>query len=504
MNRKKLFTSLLAVAVIFAVIIQPAFAADFVGSKDVGGSTYAYNGDKAMGMVFDVADTVAITEMFAHVFGVGSSTEIRGVVYVANDAGNWDFVAATNIASITAEWNQLTFPASVELLSGDTYLLAHITNGARVVYYSGSGGGRVWNGSVDFNAPDGSQPVQLAYHYGAWAPIGVMAAAVPANIEAGLIAYFPFEGNAYDVVGGNDGVEIGNVIYTEGPVGQAAHFDGTGFIEAPGENMSLEEWTLSFWFKTDELPASEWYSPVAKEARTFEGDVGQYNYAFTHYYNGWADIQYETDGSNEDHMMHPGQPLDIDKWHHIVATRSASGEYKIYLQGVFGSSGDGTDVPTTSNPDAPLLIGGQVTSLTHLFKGSVDELRIYGRAVTAEEVQALFICNAVYADSCPTAEIMYVDRPVEVEVPGPVQIQIKTVEVIKTVTVPGETIYLPGEIVYVDKAVDLGKLVHDRIDEVRAIIESIDGLNHHTDGHGKDAGRAPDGQVDNRSKQKHN
>ena len=208
----------------------------------------------------------------------------------------------------------------------------------------------------------------------------------------GLIAYFPFDGDAEDVSdNGNHGIEVGSVTYTEGAVGLAAAFDGNGFIKAPGAPFTLEEWTISFWLYVEELPQRYWYSIVCKEARQFEGIQGNYNYAFTYYYNGWFDSQYEScSGDNDDHMMHPGRPLSQGKWHHIVSTMDFEGNYRIYLNGILAGTRISSDVPCTDDPEAPFLIGGQVTDMTFLFKGSVDELRVYGLAHDAEFIKELY------------------------------------------------------------------------------------------------------------------
>ncbi|MEE8399959.1 MAG: LamG domain-containing protein, partial [Desulfobacterales bacterium] len=419
---------LITMALLFCT--PPVFAAGFVGSKDIGGGSYNYSGPKAMGMIVDAPDTISIGEMSAHVQGLSTATEIRGVVYVSNGA-DWDFVAATDVSTISVGWNLLSFASPVELISGETYLLAHITNGSRFLAYSGTGGGRVWNGSVDFYNPEGSgsQPVQIAYHYATWAPYGDSTAEgvpgaeeepVAVDINDGLIAYFPFEGNADDMSGnGNGGAEVGVVSYEAGAVGKAATFGGEGFIIADGEPFALTEWTISFWIYVDEAPPQYWYSPVTKQAATTAGDAGNYNYAFTYWYNGWFNSQYEdSSGNNADHTMNTGQTMPPGQWHHIVSTRSASGDYRIYLDGILGNSSYGSDVPTIESPDTPFLVGGKVTDTTLLFKGQIDELRVYGTAHDAGFVQELYDLSEVTSGAeCPVSEPEIVEVETIVEVP---------------------------------------------------------------------------------------
>lgn len=235
----------------------------------------------------------------------------------------------------------------------------------------------------------------------------ILCAAPTANAESdmenGLIAYFPFDGDAKDVSGnGNHGIEAGSVTYTEGAVGLAATFGGNGFIEAVGNPFTLEEWTISFWLYIEELPQRYWYSIVCKEAQRFEGIQGNYNYAFIYYYNGWFDSQYEScSGDNDDHMMHPGRPLSPGQWHHIVSTLDFESNYRIYLNGNLAGTRISPDIPCTDDPDAPFLIGGQVTDMTFLFKGRVDELRVYGLAHNAEFINELYTAPAHIPSEIP-------------------------------------------------------------------------------------------------------
>ena len=66
-------------------------------------------------------------------------------------------------------------------------------------------------------------------------------------------------------------------------------------------------------------------------------------------------------------------------------------EYRIYRNGALAAS---TADPTAAPPnvDTPWAIGGrapQPDSLERLFEGQIDDLRVYGRALSAAEVEAL-------------------------------------------------------------------------------------------------------------------
>ena len=229
---KSTFFIAMIVLTIFAVIATEVHAETFIGSQEASGSTYNYPGTKAMGMVVEVTDPVSINEMYAHVFNVGNSSLIRGIIY-KETAGEWDVVAYSDTVDIVEGWNHISLPYTVELTTG-RYLLAHITDGTRVMYYSGSGGGRVWNADVDFDSPDASQPVQLAYHYGAWAPIvGEETTAVPEPTPQPtepFRAQYLFSGNANDTGGKGYHGEAFNVTLVEDRLGNpdsAFEFNGS-------------------------------------------------------------------------------------------------------------------------------------------------------------------------------------------------------------------------------------------------------------------------------------
>ncbi len=72
-----------------------------------------------------------------------------------------------------------------------------------------------------------------------------------AGLKDGLVAYYPFNGNANDESGnGNNGTEYGGLTYANGQIGKASKFDGIDdFIEIkPNSNMSaVGDFSISVW-----------------------------------------------------------------------------------------------------------------------------------------------------------------------------------------------------------------------------------------------------------------
>ena len=78
-------------------------------------------------------------------------------------------------------------------------------------------------------------------------------------LDEGLVAYYPFNGNAQDESGnGNHGTEYGDVSYIEGKFGQAAHFDGDAdAIYIPNTTINTRSlFSISLWFRSTDVYSS--------------------------------------------------------------------------------------------------------------------------------------------------------------------------------------------------------------------------------------------------------
>src|SRR5262249_19392039 len=78
-------------------------------------------------------------------------------------------------------------------------------------------------------------------------------------------------------------------------------------------------------------------------------------------------------------------PTDTN-WHHVAVVKSGSG-VSFFVDGVQGLSGTLNQTFTFSNSVAIGAMGG---SLTNTFLGAVDELAVYGRALSIAEIQAIY------------------------------------------------------------------------------------------------------------------
>lgn len=212
----------------------------------------------------------------------------------------------------------------------------------------------------------------------------------PIDLEDGLVAYYPFDGDANDYSGnGHNGVENGGVTYSNGPIGRSVNFDGTsGFIssnEAP--------------LLTDRISIATWVNPKLQRFDNYtNGGIvvngGDYEIAITANTNTIRYALFEVTGTSA--WTDTGIPINIDMWSHIVVTYDGS-NVLTYLNGLEVHRGSYSgSMPETSYK---LGVGGRYLSQGQsvpsdgwysFFNGKIDDLRIYDRALSTEEITALF------------------------------------------------------------------------------------------------------------------
>lgn len=228
-----------------------------------------------------------------------------------------------------------------------------------------------------------------ATNSGGFSSVGLSIAVLDSLPTLGLVAYYPLNGDTKDLSGNaNDGVIYGTVVPAEDRLGvaaQAMHFDGASYVKASATGLPTTTRTVSLWFKTTIV--TDWAVPlgyggnscgvslflVISTAWMMAGVHCNYTPYFYYYY-----------------ATPPGPG-----WHHWALT-IASDVMWMYL--------DGVQVATTTSVFPATYVAGRDLSLgvavgpqgyapytgsNTYFRGDMDEVRIYDRALTETEVIAL-------------------------------------------------------------------------------------------------------------------
>ena len=214
------------------------------------------------------------------------------------------------------------------------------------------------------------------------------ASALPANnpITDGLDAGYGFAGNADDVSGnGHNGTEFGGITssnYVSGRVGQALQFDGQGEYVATGTlTDTWNQWTIAFFAKPDSLPPASTHAQIIVERERVgpfqEIEIGTY---FT------GKFFFAADSATAALTFSDGDVL-LNEWQHVAVSYDGT-EQRVYVDGSLDSFFAQSNAHV--NVNEPLLIGRHVNpNGPAFFSGTLDELYVYDRALSASEVLTL-------------------------------------------------------------------------------------------------------------------
>ena len=207
---------------------------------------------------------------------------------------------------------------------------------------------------------------------------------------AGLIAYYPFNQNAIDMSGNNNNGKVNGAILTSDRNGNeksAYTFDGVNdFIYVPDSEILriTGQITISAWFKTDYALA---FAGIVCKAEPREPRHG---YLIDINDNNKVRIDVINDHSKGiGGTLVSDNDLTDNKWHHVLFCYDGK-LLKLYIDGTLEKELF-YDKGLQANGE-PLLIGwDESTWLSHRhFKGSLDDIRIYNRALNKKEIVRLF------------------------------------------------------------------------------------------------------------------
>jgi len=201
--------------------------------------------------------------------------------------------------------------------------------------------------------------------------------------DASILATFGLNGTAGDSGGAYDGVWSGVETYELGHLGQAASFDGaSGIIASTFPQLGFDTpKAASLWFNTVSTDLSETILQIV------EGSTNRYTLGIS---NGYVSC-HKANNNTSYGFNFPA--LNDGQWHHIVGQYDGAGTISVYIDGVFAYSGGGVG-QSSSNSFSEfdgLGIGINAYSVnSRNFNGKVDQVRIFNRILTADEVSALY------------------------------------------------------------------------------------------------------------------
>lgn len=222
---------------------------------------------------------------------------------------------------------------------------------------------------------------------------------VPTN---GLVGYWPFNGNANDASGNNNnGTVTGATLTTDrfGNANKAYSFDGTNDYITVLDNNSLDltnQLTLSAWFYTE--------SNNPEQAILGKGrDLNHTGYALFHKVSTPAinTGMSLVNNSVYNEIFMPQTNVALGTWHQLVGTYDGN-IGKLYFDGILVTTVN-KSMTLNYNTNTSLFIGHEVElGHTRFFNGKLDDIRIYNRALTQQEITALYTECGLSVQITPT------------------------------------------------------------------------------------------------------
>ena len=222
-----------------------------------------------------------------------------------------------------------------------------------------------------------------------------------ADLGTGLIAHWPFDGNATDVSGNNNhGSLVNAVVSTTDRFGRADHayeFNGTNTyvqvpnsasLSSPTNKITMSCWVLLYGNSKVGSP----FSPILmKSLDGGNGFMYRMNMATTYFacaYNDWN--------------LSQGTACNVtNQWAHLAITYDGA-KNRFYLN---GAPKDSANLAITMTADTrPLTIGADFPGYFEVFWGKIDEVRIYNRVLEPAEVWQLATENLGVGDA-PSAAL---------------------------------------------------------------------------------------------------
>jgi len=215
--------------------------------------------------------------------------------------------------------------------------------------------------------------------------------------DVGLLAHLTFDEGAGAIAGdssgnGHDGTLVGPPQWVAGKVGGALQFgNGTHVLDDDAEDYvnGLTAITIAMWIKSNVIdtdsgfiifdePAGNDQRGIRYDADGGEGDVNLLKYGMAY-----------TSGNEEDESPANLQTTD---WQHVAVTSASGAGLTLYINGVLviPEEDDGSETGVITGCTTLIIgKGGKDEINSAGWDGLIDDVRIYSRALSAEEVMGL-------------------------------------------------------------------------------------------------------------------
>ena len=223
----------------------------------------------------------------------------------------------------------------------------------------------------------------------------------------GLVGWYPFNGNANDESGnGNNGTVNGATLTQDrfGAINSAYSFDGVNdyvIVENNPELESISDLSISGWININELPNSnsllsgvvtKWYGQLncGNQSDSYAIWVSHLNEMVA------GTNQYQFYGNQQNVLVSESGQLQVQNWVHFTLVHSTQLGGRLFLNGLLVN--DNSLVGEICGSTNPLFFGCDygLGNPNRFLNGQLDDIGIWNRALTEEEIQGLYNAGICY------------------------------------------------------------------------------------------------------------
>ncbi len=237
--------------------------------------------------------------------------------------------------------------------------------------------------------------------------VGVMGGPIVYAADPALVGWWKFDEGVGTAARDSssyrhDGALVGDPQWETGQIGSGAlSFDGSGGLVEASESSVLDidnALTITAWVNLNNL--TTYYFIACKSPSGTAGSNFPGNYEFrVQVTNGLLQLGYQNT-PGEVYVFHTSTTaIAAGQWYHVAVTLLKGGQVEFYIDGVSAGATAQTAEFGILN-DEPIRIGGRKDNYSY-FNGLIDDVRIYSRVLTAEELADVMLGkgpNAELAD----------------------------------------------------------------------------------------------------------
>ena len=220
---------------------------------------------------------------------------------------------------------------------------------------------------------------------------------LPVYVPRDIIAWWPGDGNANDIIGNSEGALMGGATATvSGKVSQAFNLDGVNdFVDIENRpelnptSVTLDAWVYPTASTSVMRPVVGKYDQTAPS-----GIFGSYLLSYgvypletgTQRFFGWVQTSDGVAGINS------VGTLELNAWNFIAMTYNATtGNLRLYLNGVLDSElTHSGSILTTTFPVRIGTVNNPDTGYFGFFNGRIDEVEIFNRDLSSKEIPSIY------------------------------------------------------------------------------------------------------------------